>query len=438
MKTRSSLRPYVYNSLDRNMKEIRLLRLRYEGHLIQYDICTFSHDESPDYIALSHTWGLPTPTFPFLVQGDNAVHIRENLYNFMQAYKHECYLWIDQICINQSNVFERNHQVAIMSEIYKRATFVLIWSQTLYLALSHRLLDLAIRPYHEQVEEILKDPYFTRLWVIQEVLLAKDVKILTSVGTTRLSGLQKWLFDTMEYVRADQKLRLVTEYASAYQLLMISHDLPLTLHACIKLFHRSECQDPRDRVYGLMGLVFEGQRLEIDYSKSTHEVFSDVLVAFCSTYASNVIDSGDYFYTLIRLLGGMRFKISEALALERLLRSLWKLESFELVPKPEYLGHLPMTAMGFERTQTQKFTENVPAQPSQGDQGHWWYDYHGERKCFDVVTSVPLESREDEHLMEALAYVDHICTLELTLSTFPEHEGLFHVNQDKRAGYMET
>ena len=36
-------------------------------------------------------------------------------------------LWIDQICIDQSSVAEKNHQVALMGEIYSRAMRVVIW-----------------------------------------------------------------------------------------------------------------------------------------------------------------------------------------------------------------------------------------------------------------------------------------------------------------------
>lgn len=37
------------------------------------------------------------------------------------------WLWIDQICIDQSNTHEKNQQVAIMSKIYSKAYIVLSW-----------------------------------------------------------------------------------------------------------------------------------------------------------------------------------------------------------------------------------------------------------------------------------------------------------------------
>jgi hypothetical protein len=39
-------------------------------------------------------------------------------------------LWIDQICINQTSLEEKNHQVAIMGEIYSRAKRTIVWLGT--------------------------------------------------------------------------------------------------------------------------------------------------------------------------------------------------------------------------------------------------------------------------------------------------------------------
>jgi hypothetical protein len=36
-------------------------------------------------------------------------------------------IWIDYLCINQGNVEERTHQVALMSSIYSKAKTVIIW-----------------------------------------------------------------------------------------------------------------------------------------------------------------------------------------------------------------------------------------------------------------------------------------------------------------------
>jgi hypothetical protein len=36
-------------------------------------------------------------------------------------------LWVDALCINQANLGEKNHQVALMAQIYSRADKVLVY-----------------------------------------------------------------------------------------------------------------------------------------------------------------------------------------------------------------------------------------------------------------------------------------------------------------------
>ena len=37
------------------------------------------------------------------------------------------YLWIDQLCIDQHNTSERNHQVNMMSQVYAKAASIVVW-----------------------------------------------------------------------------------------------------------------------------------------------------------------------------------------------------------------------------------------------------------------------------------------------------------------------
>jgi hypothetical protein len=43
-------------------------------------------------------------------------------------------------------------------------------------------------------------------------------------------------------------------------------------------FSKSECQDPRDKVYALQGILGQEERIAIDYAKSVNEVFRDAAV----------------------------------------------------------------------------------------------------------------------------------------------------------------
>jgi hypothetical protein len=93
-------------------------------------------------------------------------------------------LWIDAICIDQAHVAERNHQVKLMAEIYSSASQVLAY-------LGPRVLNGVINyldsdNHCHSGTTIIRDdlvafldlPYFNRVWVLQEVALAKLVVLV--------------------------------------------------------------------------------------------------------------------------------------------------------------------------------------------------------------------------------------------------------------------
>jgi hypothetical protein len=51
----------------------------------------------------------------------------------------------------------------------------------------------------------------------------------------------------------------------------------LPLQSIIKRFAGMQCEDPRDKVYGLLGLVEEQKRPEVDYSKTLYQIYSDTV-----------------------------------------------------------------------------------------------------------------------------------------------------------------
>lgn len=118
--------------MDRDRKQIRLLKItditpyQIVGQLELFDLGT---SNTPLYRALSYTWGVPNPTYSIIIN-EQEFTIRSNLFGFLQIYgpRHlDEYIWIDQICVDQSNIEERNCQVRFMPDIYRGAEEVLIW-----------------------------------------------------------------------------------------------------------------------------------------------------------------------------------------------------------------------------------------------------------------------------------------------------------------------
>ncbi|KAF8850370.1 heterokaryon incompatibility, partial [Acephala macrosclerotiorum] len=143
------------------------------------------------YEALSYMWG--SEEYPILLDVDGHERFIRN--NLWQALKHLRYpnkkriLWVDAICIDQSNNKERGHQVAQMSEIYAQATNVRLWlglddkDGSVRATFDHlknwRRIGHRHRLSHptRHLQELCTRPYWSRLWIIQEIVLATRITV---------------------------------------------------------------------------------------------------------------------------------------------------------------------------------------------------------------------------------------------------------------------
>lgn len=125
--------------------EIRLIEVLHVNRKDGSDIRLKFHHRtiSPQlkYYALSYAWGSQSNQHNITVD-DETIPIRENLWHFFwQSQIHLedgqmvewvngkprslPLLWIDALCIDQTNVLERNHQVALMGKIYENVCLLL-------------------------------------------------------------------------------------------------------------------------------------------------------------------------------------------------------------------------------------------------------------------------------------------------------------------------
>jgi hypothetical protein len=150
----------VLPSLHPFKPSIRLLKvskLESQSSSLSFDIESFVLLECPSYKAFSYTWGSPFPSgqalnpvkerFPsdeefatrnvdWQVENETIrcngqlVQVGLNLFEALTQLSMVCeegYLWIDRLCIDQTNTEERSSQVTIMSQIYSKASSVLVW-----------------------------------------------------------------------------------------------------------------------------------------------------------------------------------------------------------------------------------------------------------------------------------------------------------------------
>jgi len=123
---------YANHPLSKGHACIRLLRIALAGDptdIITCEFSTFDIDAAPKYQALSYEWGPKSPLKEIEVM-KQSTRIRSNLFNFLarlRSHGYHDYLWCDAICINQDSDDERNHQVQLMFQIYRKAHSVLVW-----------------------------------------------------------------------------------------------------------------------------------------------------------------------------------------------------------------------------------------------------------------------------------------------------------------------
>ncbi|KAH8634294.1 hypothetical protein IG631_09694 [Alternaria alternata] len=234
-------------------------------------------------------------------------------------------LWIDAICIDQSRVEERNHQVAMMGKIYSLARKVLVWlgqSTPLIAGLLHNMYGLEVDENYRLawkteidsfekermqsgLEYLCRFEYRERLWVVQEYLLAKDVKIWCGADSVDPEKI-KWL------VYVEFKERHLAE-SCAIQLLQRRkvrnvHAEQLSLKRHLDDFGiRMKCADVRDRVYGLLALINKEERKKLgirpDYSLSPLGLFLNLISALRESGSYEPNELLDYVETLRLALG---------------------------------------------------------------------------------------------------------------------------------------
>ena len=86
-------------------------------------------DDPRPYEALSYVWGQKEPDHKVKVN-NNDVNATPNLFHALERIRlqdRERFIWVDQLCINQSDKDEKGNQVQLMSRIYKTASRVLVW-----------------------------------------------------------------------------------------------------------------------------------------------------------------------------------------------------------------------------------------------------------------------------------------------------------------------
>ena len=409
---------YKYQALDTTKRQIRLIKLEKNASSKLPPRCSiyaFNLASAPKYIALSYTWSPPNPSHRIMVD-NKTFEVRENLYNFLCSFRSTtrtdiAYLYIDQICIDQGNIEERNSQVRLMSDIYTQSSLVVVWlgSDLKMVKAAHDIEDDMqdadeLHVPTANIKFLLSNMYFTRIWIVQEVSLAREILML--IGDCELVwGAAEFVAQNIDLMKPANSLNTLKDLFEEK-----NRREEWRIDTLVGRYSVHECLDPRDKVYGFLGMVPDWQRPVVDYAKSTHQVFLDIIPIILNVYwqnkpvevIHNIMFYGHfrvYLENMLKLAWSMKFPDHDQRGLISLFEHVADVED-ELSRNSDYLSSKHGRSMTLTEVIDGWGYETVdPGEPDEGDgvlMGRWWMAMGDQKYYHDCRTSkFPLDKLSD-------------------------------------------
>ena len=333
-----------YRPLDQNRQEIRLLKQSSDsirGGTLDYELIHYTFDEKYPYFALSYTWGQQELGKTITVDG-KIVPVSQNLFAALNSLcdtsrattgeeelsfngwrrvgsedhiakfienilQDELFfeIWVDALCINQLDDVEKSHQIKFMPSIYTNAYSVMMW-----LGEEEGNTKLAFKMIRDHppdtlaelvsngdknsdqwkaFQRLLARPYWSRVWILQEVLLSGDRGIMCC-GIFRIP----WGMFALFLERCSSGLLTIATGISrsviwnprdskspfslaAMYLQRRNPGSEFSLLDYLVLAQFRNCWNARDKVFGILGVCNSAsmEEFKIDYSKSVKDIFRD-------------------------------------------------------------------------------------------------------------------------------------------------------------------
>ena len=339
-----------YAQLSTEKAEIRLLnveKLEDDETVPKVTLSTVSLHDNPRYYALSYVWGKAWLDDGVKVD-ETTVRCTASLAQILTEYPRLITnilgndelipLWIDAICINQQDVQERSAQVQTMKKIYKQvvawigpeyqlglrclkilakeiaslpnSSVSLSWLRDLNVDFCRAHYETRVEDgtgnfFWDAINQFLNSPYWTRMWVLQEMTLAnklyfvcgsyiiQDDDIMTVWAWVRDITTQLhrpsfiassiwvcWVAQSSVFLswrNAIKSLEIRKLWLQCQQLDVSDVRKDIMFDSKIGgieavIDHRwLKSTDPKDKVYGLLGLV--NANIIPDYSSSIRDVY---------------------------------------------------------------------------------------------------------------------------------------------------------------------
>ena len=316
----------VYRYQELRPSDFRLIRIH--PAKITTIRCSIEHaslKRPPKYVAISYAWGDIGDTKEIQIDGI-PIRITTSLHGALEALRQKSgsvLVWADFVSIDQHNREEKMNQVQLMATIYARAESVAIWlgpegdnsSMALeFLREAAHFSDstddmrtlIASRYWKRQVAatvSLFERDYWRRLWVVQEVLNAKTIWVYC--GSSPKVHWDEYLLASRAFRRhkpdleyyfpagiIDGKHYTVSKNRQTFSNVLVKQG-PQTftdlksliglgghrLHEALRRCREKLTADPKDKLYGILGILAEEVReyLPADYSLSVREVYTSIV-----------------------------------------------------------------------------------------------------------------------------------------------------------------
>lgn len=298
-------------------EKIRLIKLtsHHESEHLSCSVVYISlSNRSIKYNALSYVWGNKSSPASILCDG-LGFEITQNLHQALTQVRRarsNTLLWVDAVCIDQANEVEKTTQVRLMTKIYSRAELVLVWlgeelqsdrdglqlMQSMYDRIgepdgygtkscgrvNHDLEALGLPNMFDQswnaVVSILTRKWFSRIWAVQELVVARQAVFLCGYIEIRAD----MIISAAKYFNTSLTMRIVLGLHATHLLASIFVNLRLgfakrgevSLLPLLWSTRTYEATDPRDKIFALIGLTNDLRTDFIDYEKKPCDILFEL------------------------------------------------------------------------------------------------------------------------------------------------------------------
>jgi hypothetical protein len=345
--------------------------------------------EEPGFEALSYEWGKPNTNDAMIFIDGIQVRIRRNLHAALLHIRNadeDRHFWIDALCINQSNVPERNHQVELMGKIYSSAKQVVVWlghpdelsklamkifaavaeisatmgrgailgkvrfraasSESNGFTVSHSLSGdtrILISPRElKAVRHWANRSYWYRVWIIQEIILARQLVIYCGESTCSATAVLDFASILSRSTRPSTDLwaegcpwSSICDTGMAFKVVTCrrARYFATPLRDWIIMCRYSTCTEPYDSIYAFLGvasdIVSNPEMLVPSYDKEPTKLFKEAL-RICNEFFVNS-GLGEYDREVekilarrLRLGSGQAAIVRDTLLLEGRVKMMWR------------------------------------------------------------------------------------------------------------------